>query len=1001
MFKYFGIKNYIIIGILSLLSAGWLVKNVSIFPYQLTIEMKSNSNGQMQIYYANEHSSFNEPNSFLIPVKKSTGFESYSIYLHKKNIRNLKIDPVGDFQIKSIKIHNRFHSYTHEKSELLKLIGPSHNIEGFALIHNDYVEGVDNDEIDFGTGDFSIVTRFTTSDDISGTILCKINTNTGYGLGVSSGILTPFISGAAGPASSINTGYVLSENTGYLIAVVVEDNQIVSTYVNSILEHTFDNGTPFGSVDNTATIKFGYGGGAMSGYYSGTIANVYLYNKALTASEVKQLTLNPEAAEFKYKGAGSQTDIPGTFIIHKGSPGISGDTITFSNEVSCVKQLNYWKKGKVYKINCTVSSYTGSGAILLPYDGNNSPPEARKSGNGTFEYNYTPNGSAMYIYSLAGHTATVTVNSITKIGYTAMYKPNEMSPSTYLYDQSEINNSGSPNSGTVDYVEGHVVGKHPSFQLLLQQPVNQLSSLFRVIYVLVSALIFFVVFLFLYLLYARHKDWLTNAVDIAISRKLFLLLVCCIFAWLAFQNIYYATTIKWGISPDETHHLTVSKLYANLGTFFIKDSAEPIPGISDCKLSEQPYFYHLLLGKTLLLNFFSITDYLLLRFVNIIISILSLYFTLLLVKEITKNRWIQLTVLVVQTNILMYVFLSSMISYDNLCNLLSVLSFLFLLRYLKFYSRTQLILLLLTLSIGTLTKNNFLPVVVVQVTILLWYSKAIFKHRHRLFNKSISIREIILLLMLISFFILNLKLWVGNPDLIRRLNSLTSQPIPLDEVNKHNPQTCQGRGLLTIQTSQVSTVNIVKSDMSGALNRLKLGIDRALNLLKPGKNRGAHSVVVQRSKMSLYETIPHYLIRTEETIFGIMAHKNLLRKNNDLLLYRTLFFLSILLFIMNFRKRIKNSKLCIIAASVLMYMVIVFYVNYTGYLVSGHFGAALHGRYNFPILVLLIIFLVYNVLINFNDRIKILFLLLITPLLIYNNYFWFIMNVTPDWFITP
>ena len=115
-------------------------------------------------------------------------------------------------------------------------------------------------------------------------------------------------------------------------------------------------------------------------------------------------------------GNGHGADMPRTYTISSGSPTINGDTIDFNNEGSGIYDNNYWEVGKKYKINATVTNYSGSGNIVLPYDGGAGGDIVMANGN--YEYTYSPQSVAMWIYSYAGHTATVTVNSIEEVGTT-------------------------------------------------------------------------------------------------------------------------------------------------------------------------------------------------------------------------------------------------------------------------------------------------------------------------------------------------------------------------------------------------------------------------------------------------------------------------------------------------------------------------------------------------------------------------------------------------------
>lgn len=112
-------------------------------------------------------------------------------------------------------------------------------------------------------------------------------------------------------------------------------------------------------------------------------------------------------------GVADGSDIPRSFSINSGTPTINGDVITFANQASSVIDAGGWTPGTRYEISCTVSDYSGSGNILLPYDGTGGGVSKTVNSNGTYIYRYSPPAANnIVIYSFAGHTATVTINHI-------------------------------------------------------------------------------------------------------------------------------------------------------------------------------------------------------------------------------------------------------------------------------------------------------------------------------------------------------------------------------------------------------------------------------------------------------------------------------------------------------------------------------------------------------------------------------------------------------------
>ncbi len=105
-----------------------------------------------------------------------------------------------------------------------------------------------------------------------------------------------------------------------------------------------------------------------------------------------------------------------TWSINAGTPTINGQVIDFADEISSVIATSAWTTGKTYKVSVTVSSYTGTGNIILPYNGSTTYDQKTVATDGTYDYIImVSTGSSPLIYSEAGHTATITVNYIEEV----------------------------------------------------------------------------------------------------------------------------------------------------------------------------------------------------------------------------------------------------------------------------------------------------------------------------------------------------------------------------------------------------------------------------------------------------------------------------------------------------------------------------------------------------------------------------------------------------------
>jgi hypothetical protein len=501
----------------------------------------------------------------------------------------------------------------------------------------------------------------------------------------------------------------------------------------------------------------------------------------------------------------------------------------------------------------------------------------------------------------------------------------------------------------IDYIKNEIriyaQGKDPYFQLKNIPVLNKTSFKTKV-------LVYFIVLIILFTIISALWIYLPEEKKLLNTKLVFKSIIILIFGWFAFQGIYYSTNIANDVSPDESYHYELSKLHLNSLNPKIKDTPETFYLGA---ISVRPYLYHFLMGKLLMLNIFNIAPLIFLRLINVILGLISLYLTFLVAKEISDDKWVQILVLIIQTNILMYVFINSMVSYDNLINLISTGSFLVLLRFLKSYSRKYLILLLLTFFAGTLTKITYGPIVIIQIIILLRYFPDIIRHRKNLLAEPIGLKETILFFLVIFLLGLNIELYGNN---IAKYHQI--QPKTESVIDKENALKYYGQAKRSDQLKKT-------------LNTRKL--------------------------MSTKEYLIKYYFRTTETITGIMGHKNLFRTTADIFCYTIILILSITIYFYSMGKGYRNRHLNIITFSIIFYIIIILYVNYKTYITYHLFGLALQGRYNFPVLSLITIFIAYNLLKPFSQKTKTIITITLTSFLVYNNYFWFLSHVRPDWFM--
>ncbi len=388
-------------------------------------------------------------------------------------------------------------------------------------------------------------------------------------------------------------------------------------------------------------------------------------------------------------------------------------------------------------------------------------------------------------------------------------------------------------------------------------------------------------------------------------------LLLVILAEFTVVSILIAANLKPGIIPDEKAHFGLSEAFAT--TWGIP--ADSPSTYAYGPISEHPYFYYWINGRVLNLvgRFFStygeLAKLIALRFVNVIYSLLTLIFSYLLAREILKDRWWSLLVVFMLANTLMFTFLSSGVSYDNLANLCSIVSIFFLVKVLNhkdFYLNS--LLWLIFACLGTLVKFTTVPLAVLEFGIWVFY---ILKNHKEVFaSLALTYRHLILLIVLLVF--------IGFDESIYGMNLLMYHTI--------TPQCTQ------ILTSDQCNLNPVER--------------RNAQIQSPG--RVTASDILKGSYPDPVEYALTFWIPTMiSRIHGILGHQSFIPALVASIYM--LFYLALAFVIAgNFWKTpFEVGSMLVVTIG---YISILFVFNYNTELINGFQHVAIQGRYIFPII---------------------------------------------------
>ena len=434
--------------------------------------------------------------------------------------------------------------------------------------------------------------------------------------------------------------------------------------------------------------------------------------------------------------------------------------------------------------------------------------------------------------------------------------------------------------------------------------------------------------------------------------------IALIFIFLVFLLvcIFLAFNIKMGVSPDSYYHLRVSQAYST--TLGIPQNTPQTYQWRD--ITRIPYLYFWINGRILNINNGVIDEVVLLRVINVIYSLGTVYVMYLLSKEIFKDKWKRVLPVFFLTHTLMFVFLSSSINYDNLANLLSTLSIYFFVKFVKKgINLKYLLLMLLSLCIGALTKSTVLPVALILVILSV---VEIVKRKDEV-KRIRAGKELLLLIPIVIFVFLNLSLYGGNLLKYKTLEPSCTQILTHEQ--------CLENGVY-----YRNKVDYNSTSINGPLD--------VFNMIIKGERIGPVRY--------FFRWFPNLMSK----IFGIMGDSSLSLPYYLVALFILFFLTGAILIISNKRKLTKIDKYLL--TILLFYTAILFFTqNYPMYLTYNQYYLGLQGRYIFPVISIIYILLTKSFFFIKNKKLRNIVLISFSILLIYSCNIYLFLNLPDSW----
>jgi hypothetical protein len=160
-------------------------------------------------------------------------------------------------------------------------------------------------ELNFGTGDFTIVATIRTYADAAGDIYCKRDgsSNTpGVFCSVSgSGKAFMEIDDGAGNELQLTSDVSIDDNNLHIVVWTFDKSGNASVYVDGVADAQTANISSVGNIDNAIVALIGQNSGVGNRDYKGFIGDVLAFSELLTATEVSELTAELQKQTYPFK----------------------------------------------------------------------------------------------------------------------------------------------------------------------------------------------------------------------------------------------------------------------------------------------------------------------------------------------------------------------------------------------------------------------------------------------------------------------------------------------------------------------------------------------------------------------------------------------------------------------------------------------------------------------------------------------------------------------------
>lgn len=438
------------------------------------------------------------------------------------------------------------------------------------------------------------------------------------------------------------------------------------------------------------------------------------------------------------------------------------------------------------------------------------------------------------------------------------------------------------------------------------------------------------------------------------SAPLYKATLAAFFLFFLFQ-VFFIAQYTQPNGPDELRHLYISKIYQE-NPYIIPFNDKPEYARILFETPATPYLYHLTMGWLLHCNVFKVDDLSYLRGINAALSAIFFIYLVLLLRQLHEDRYGILISLAFCTNVFMLVYLWGSVSYDNFTNLFAIASFYYFVRFMKKWEISSLVLLVIFMGAGSLTKFTFLPLALFFGIIIGWRlctSNLLGRMVSALKKARTTPGKLLLLPIALTIVVLNLFHYGGNivkyNAVMPSVEDVRGEGMARDPISKRNKR------ILTDPSKPLQ--------MSAPLFTLQ------------------------------------WIWVTNKRIFGVCSHKTIYLGEDRLWLINGLLLLAGLFFLYNCKDLLTNTTDLLLVLCCSSYWMLVFLNNYFSYTEHHVFGVALQGRYLFPVYFVLAGLIIKYIVRKVRTRMKFLLFILVFTVFFSNGLQYFLRHANSSWYI--